>query len=104
MSVQYYDYEDKPIKTANYEEKPSRGFFKEEKYHMEGDNKTVNPDFELEYAKALRNDEICAVRMSCYPPLSDLADAIYWEKKGDDSKMSKYISDCDHVKSDHPLI
>jgi len=104
MSIQYYDFEDKPINRAHYDKKPNRGFHKEEKYYKIGNKKTINDDFDLQYAKAIRNKDIGAVRMRDYPPLADLADAIYWEKKGDPSKMDKYISDCDKVKEDHPLI
>tara|TARA_B100000029_G_C17253376_1_gene843603 strand:- start:362 stop:709 length:348 start_codon:yes stop_codon:yes gene_type:complete len=41
-------------------------------------------------------------RMENYPSLSDFADAYYWEKKGDDSKMTAWVAACAKVKSDHP--
>lgn len=104
MTIQYYDFEDKPIKRASYAEKPNREFGKEEKYYMEGENKTNNPDFDLTYAKTLRNKEIGDKRKNVYPLFQDLADAIYWEKKGDSTKMDKYIADCDEVKILLPLV
>lgn len=104
MSVQYFDFEDKPIHSANYYKKPDRGFYKEEKYYKIGNKKTVNPDFDLQYSKTLRNKYIGAERMRNYPSLADLADAIYWEKKGNVGKMNQYISKIDRVKADHPLI
>jgi len=104
MSVQYYDFEDNPIKTASFKKKPNREFRKEEKYYKIGGKKTVNPDFNLDYAKNARNDVTRAHRMRDYPPLADLADALYWFKKGDSSKMDKYICDCDKVKEDNPFL
>jgi hypothetical protein len=37
-----------------------------------------------------------------YPPLSDLADALYWQSKGDDSKMTAYLAAVDAVKQKYP--
>ena len=37
-----------------------------------------------------------------YTDLGDFADAVYWEKKGDDSKMTAWVAACAQVKSDHP--
>jgi len=71
---------------------------------MEGDTKVSNPDFKLEDAKAIRNRDIGIIRSKCYPPISELGNAIYHEKKGDNSYMNQYISDCDKVKTDHPLV
>ncbi len=54
--------------------------------------------WETEYAaveyKVLRRDQ--------YPPLQDLADAIYWGEKGDDSMMTAYVAACEKVKEDFP--
>ncbi len=104
MTVQYYDFEDKPIKRANYAKKPSREFSKEEKYYKEGSEKTDNPDFDLTYAKTLRNKLIEDKRKKAYPPPLELADAIYYEKKGDSLKITKYITDRDKVNTDLPLV
>jgi len=37
-----------------------------------------------------------------YPPLADLADAVYWQSQGDDTKMSAYIAAVNAVKSKYP--
>lgn len=37
-----------------------------------------------------------------YPPLEDLADAVYWQSKGDNSKMQAYLIACDAVKQKYP--
>lgn len=39
-----------------------------------------------------------------YPPMLDFADALYWQSKGDDSKMVAYIAACDEVKRKYPKI
>jgi hypothetical protein len=43
-----------------------------------------------------------ALRTKEYPPLTDLADAIYWQAKGDASKMAAYLAKCDAVKQRYP--
>jgi hypothetical protein len=42
------------------------------------------------------------IRSSEYPPLQDLADALYWQSKGDSTKMNAYIQKCDDVKVKYP--
>jgi len=37
-----------------------------------------------------------------YPPLEDLADALYWQNKGDNSKMQIYLTACEAVKQKYP--
>jgi hypothetical protein len=37
-----------------------------------------------------------------YPPLTDLADALYWQTQGDDSKMTAYIAAVEAVKQKYP--
>lgn len=49
---------------------------------------------EAEKYKELRSPE--------YPPLSDLADAIYWQSQGDDSKMKAYLAAVESVKLKYP--
>lgn len=41
-------------------------------------------------------------RQQEYPPLADLADALYWQSQGDDSRMTAYIAACDAVKQKYP--
>jgi len=41
-------------------------------------------------------------RQRKYPPLADLADAIYWNEKGDATKLTTYIAACDAVKTAYP--
>ena len=37
-----------------------------------------------------------------YPPLQDFADAMYWHRKGDDTKLDAYVAACDAVKARYP--
>lgn len=41
-------------------------------------------------------------RFRQYPTTRQLADAIYWMQKGDNSKMEEYIAACDAVKEQFP--
>jgi hypothetical protein len=37
-----------------------------------------------------------------YPPLSELADALYWQSKGNTQPMTNYIAACEAVKVKYP--
>jgi len=37
-----------------------------------------------------------------YPPLADLADALYWQAQGDNTKMTVYLAAVDAVKTKYP--
>jgi len=37
-----------------------------------------------------------------YPSIADFVDAIYWQQKGDNSKLNEWVSKCDAVKSKYP--
>lgn len=39
-----------------------------------------------------------------YPGWEVLADALYWQTKGDESKMADYIAACDAVKERYPKV
>ncbi len=41
-------------------------------------------------------------RSRLYPSLGELADAIYHKEKGDNSKMTQYLANCDAVKTLFP--
>jgi len=55
---------------------------------------TLNSD----YAKIKYRDD----RQPLYPPLGDFADAMYWNSKGDSSKLTAYYAACEKVKTDNP--
>ena len=41
-------------------------------------------------------------RQGEYPPLADLADALYWQSQGDNTKMVDYLDACNTVKQKYP--
>ena len=51
-----------------------------------------------DYAKVKYKDD----RKPLYPPLEDFADAMYWNSKGDSSKLTAYYAACEKVKTDNP--
>ena len=42
------------------------------------------------------------VRQPLYPSLGDFADAMYWNNKGDSTKLEAYYAACEKVKTDNP--
>ena len=43
-----------------------------------------------------------AKRQPEYPPLTDLADALYHQSKGDETKLTAYLAKCEAVKQKYP--
>ena len=43
-----------------------------------------------------------SVREPLYPSLGDFADAMYWNSKGDSTKLEAYYAACEKVKTDNP--
>ena len=43
-----------------------------------------------------------STRQPLYPLLGDFADAMYWNSKGDSSKLTAYYAACEKVKTDNP--
>ena len=41
-------------------------------------------------------------RQPLYPSLGDFADAMYWNSKGDSTKLEAYYTACEKVKTDNP--
>lgn len=62
---------------------------------------------EIDAARAALDSEAAAiayqsVRQPLYPSLGDFADAMYWNSKGDSSKLTAYYTACEKVKTDNP--
>ena len=72
------------------------------------DGKAVNLDqSKIDSARATLNSEASAiayksVRQPLYPSLGDFADAMYWNSKGDSTKLEAYYAACEKVKTDNP--
>ena len=43
-----------------------------------------------------------SVRQPLYPSLGDFADAMFWNSKGDSTKLEAYYAACEKVKTDNP--
>ena len=55
-----------------------------------------------ELKTAYNNAKYKRDRQPLYPHLADFADAMYWNSKGDASKLTAYYAACEKVKSDNP--
>lgn len=54
--------------------------------------------------KITHTEDVGQLRRAEYPSLADLADALYWQAQGDDSKMSDYLARCAAVKVRFPKV
>ena len=72
------------------------------------DNKSISLDQnKIDSARATINSDYAKVkykddRQPLYPSLGDFADAMYWNSKGDSSKLTAYYAACEKVKTDNP--
>tara|TARA_B100000902_G_C27093949_1_gene805276 strand:- start:37 stop:345 length:309 start_codon:yes stop_codon:yes gene_type:complete len=62
---------------------------------------------DIDAARTTLNAEAAAVkyktdRQPLYPSLGDFADAMYWNSKGDSTKLEAYYAACEKVKTDNP--
>ena len=62
---------------------------------------------DIDAARATLDAEAAATayqstRQPLYPSLGDFADAMYWNSKGDSSKLTAYYAACEKVKSENP--
>jgi len=61
----------------------------------------------IDTARTTLNAEAAAVkyktdRQPLYPSLGEFADAMYWNSKGDSTKLEAYYAACEKVKTDNP--
>ena len=69
-------------------------------------NKVSIVQSNVDTARATLDTEAAAiayqsVRQPLYPSLGDFADAMYWNSKGDSSKLTAYYAACEKVKTDN---
>ena len=77
------------------------GVFKEDGTKIELDQSKIDA------ARTTLNTEAAAIayqstRQPLYPSLGDFADAMYWNSKGDSTKLEAYYTACEKVKTDNP--
>ena len=70
-------------------------------------NKVTIVQSKVDTARTTLNTEAAAiayqsVRQPLYPSLGDFADAMYWNSKGDLTKLEAYYAACEKVKTDNP--
>ena len=70
-------------------------------------NKVSIVQSEIDAARVTLDAEAAAVkyktdRQPLYPALGDFADAMYWNSKGDSTKLEAYYTACEKVKTDNP--
>ena len=65
---------------------------------IQSDIDSARATLDSDYAKVKYKDD----RQPLYPPLADFADAMFWNSKGDSSKLTAYYAACEKVKTDNP--
>lgn len=65
---------------------------------VQSDIDSARATLDADYAKVKYKDD----RQPLYPSLGDFADAMYWNSKGDSSKLTAYYAACEKVKTDNP--
>ena len=65
---------------------------------VQSDIDAARTTIDSDYAKVKYKDD----RKPLYPPLEDFADAMYWNSKGDSTKLEAYYAACEKVKNDNP--
>ena len=70
-------------------------------------NKVSIVQSKVDTARTTLNTEAAAiayqsVRQPLYPTLGDFAAAMYWNSKGDSTKLEAYYAACEKVKTDNP--
>ena len=75
-------------------------------FDKDGNSVTLEQS-KIDTARTTLDTEAAAIayqstRQPLYPSLGDFADAMYWNSKGDSSKLTAYYAACEKVKTDNP--
>ena len=71
-------------------------------YDKDGNNVTVEQSkIDAEIAN-INAEQYKKTRKVLYPDIREFADAMYWNSKGDPSKLTAYYAACEKVKTDNP--
>ena len=70
-------------------------------------NTITTEQSKIDTARSTLDAEAAAIayqstRQPLYPSLGDFADAMYWNSKGDSTKLEAYYAACEKVKTDNP--
>ena len=77
------------------------GAFDEKGKLVELDENLIQAEV-LQLQQAWAATEYQRQRASEYPPLQDLADALYWQAQGNSQPMTDYLAACQAVKARYP--
>ena len=75
-------------------------------FDADGNEVTLDQS-KIDEARVTLDTEAAAIaykstRQFLYPSLGDFADAMYWNSKGDSTKLEAYYAACEKVKTDNP--
>ena len=69
---------------------------------LNGETQPTEDEISAEITRLTNLESYQKPRRDAYPPLADFADAMYWNSKGDSSKLTAYYAACEKVKTDNP--
>jgi hypothetical protein len=87
---------------------PDVGIINDETGAFDKDGKSITLEqTKIDAARTTLNAEASAIayqsiRQPLYPSLGDFADAMFWNSKGDSTKLEAYYAACEKVKTDNP--
>ena len=87
---------------------PEVGIINDDTGAFDKDGKSITLEqSKIDAARTTLNAEAAAiayqsVRQPLYPSLGEFADAMYWNSKGDSTKLEAYYAACEKVKTDNP--
>ena len=86
---------------------PNACYIDETTVKDKSDNVIEIEQSKIDAARTTLDTEAAAIayqstRQPLYPSLGDFADAMYWNSKGDSSKLTAYYAACEKVKTDNP--
>ena len=65
-------------------------------------SRSLSDDETALYLSIICPPDYAELRRREYPPLAELADALYWQAEGDGSFMERYLEKCAMVKVTYP--
>ena len=65
-------------------------------------SRTLNDVERQAYYDIISPPSYAELRRREYPPLTDLADALYWQENGDKQPMKTWLEQCAMVKAKYP--
>ena len=93
---------------AIYKAYPNAAMIDDSTGAFDKDNKAISLEqSKIDSARTTLDAEAAAIayqstRQPLYPSLGDFADAMYWNSKGDSTKLEAYYAACEKVKTDNP--